>query len=912
MNHKKNQTKKVAAGLVALSVLMSSPVYAADSITNPTSTSATSVNTTSAFSDVSTQHWAIKYVTKLAALGIIQGYERNEYRPENPVSQQEVIVMAIRMMGLESEALKSKSETILPVAVDSFFKPYIAYAFDKQLLDIKEETDTSGAASKTAWGSRSASREWVAKLVIRAIGKQGLAQEKALTPSIFKDDKDLSSWAVGYVNAAVSLKIVNGVDDNNFQPKGAVTRAQMATFLSRADKELTTRSDKVSIGYVMGLTNNKLSIQNERGQSSDFTINSNTVIYNAKDDSRIASSALKETYEVYVIQNQGAASYIELMSDQEKMGSLEGSLNQLFLPNMQIAINQASGVELKELAPNVTVTDKDGRGLSLGSIVQGSIIELKWNLLVPNAKISQIIVKQTPVSKTGEGTIISIQKDQNTITFMEKASGKNETFALGPVVPVKLPDQTAADISKLRVGDEVAYDIKANQITGVAIRKQADVSNTVQGTLISLSDDKKNMTINIGGKSLGAYFVAENALVTIDGLPSAGLFDIVAGDELKIELVNEKVVKVNVTSRSIKEMSFATMGVYDSENKVLTGIYDNGDVFAYKLTENTVLKVGSRTYPLTDFSTNFHKGDKIDLKVSKDKVISIQLTEQLEGTLTQVNTTTNEVSIRTASGQSITFKVQDNLWVSFWSNTNGTLKDLKIGDQISARIRSSQDVIITQISVKKTGVYKILMVNSDSRQVNAEDEAGSLYTFKVDNDNIIINANKITHTFGDIQQDDYLKVSYNGNVLTSVTILKTVRGKVTGVDTAAGTITVQDFANGIQAIPVGQKFVIKQGGVTSAALTAIKPNDRVEIISDTDDKTYITVADATKRTVSSYDIVLNQIVLKPTANGDKTTYNLYSKAYLHKGTNIVAPNAFVENDEVNVFVIANKIIELEK
>ncbi|NOU97505.1 S-layer homology domain-containing protein [Paenibacillus sp. LMG 31456] len=908
MNHKKKQTKKIAAGFVALSVLMSSPVYAAETTTTPVSTS---VNAVSAFSDVSAQHWAIKHVTKLAALGIIQGYEKNEYRPENPVSQQEVIVMAIRMMGLENEALKSKSDTILPVAVDSFFKPYIAYAFDKQLLDIKEETDTSGAASKTAWGARTASREWVAKLVIRAIGKQGLAQEKALTPSIFKDEKDLSNWAVGYVNAAVSLKIVNGVDDNNFQPKGAVTRAQMATFLSRADKELTTRSDKVSIGYVMGLSNSKMTIQNERGQSSEYSINANTVIYNAKDDSRIASSALKETYEVYVIQTQGTASYIELTSDQERMGSLEGSLNQLFLPNMQIAINQASGVDLKELAPNVTVTDKDGRGLSLGSITQGSIIELKWNLLVPNAKISQIIVKQTPVSKTGEGTIISIQKDQNTVTFLEKTSGKNETFPLGPIVPVKLPDQTAADLSKLRVGDEVSYEIKANQIAGISIRKQADISNVVQGTLISISDDKKNMTINIGGKSLGAYFIAENALVSIEGLPSAGLFDVVVGDELKLELVNEKVVKVNVTSRSIKQMAFATIVNYDNDTKVLTGTFENGDLFAYKLTESTVFKDGNRTYPLADFSANFHKGDKIDLKVSKDKVITVQLTEQLEGILTQVNTTTNEVSIRTASGQSITFKVPDNLWVSFWSTTNGTLKDLKVGDSISARMKSSQDSIV-QISVKKTAVYKILMANSDTRQVNAEDETGSLFTFKIDNNDIISNANKNTHTFGDIQQDDYLKVSYTGNTLTNVTILKTIRGKVTGVDTAAGTVTVQDYANGVQVIPVGQKFVIKQGGLTSAALTSIKPNDRVEIISDTDDKTFITVADSTKRTVATYDIVLNQIVLKPTANGDKTTYNLFSKAYLHKGTNIVAANAFVENDEVTVFVLANKIIELEK
>lgn len=98
---------------------------------------------------MSPQHWAIKHITKLAAIGIIQGYERAEYRPENSVSQQDVIVMAIRMMGLEKQALENKAETVLPVQVSDYAKPYVAYAFDRGLILTQEEAgDTS---SKTAW-----------------------------------------------------------------------------------------------------------------------------------------------------------------------------------------------------------------------------------------------------------------------------------------------------------------------------------------------------------------------------------------------------------------------------------------------------------------------------------------------------------------------------------------------------------------------------------------------------------------------------------------------------------------------------------------------------------------------------------------------------------------------------------------
>jgi hypothetical protein len=568
-------------------------------------------------------------------------------------------------------------------------------------------------------------------------------------------------------------------------------------------------------------------------------------------------------------------------------------------------------VDLKELASNVTATDANGRGLSLNSIPAGSLIELKWNLLIPNSKITQIIVKQVPISKTAEGTIMSIQKEQNTITFQEATTGTNETYPLGAIVPVKLADETASDVSKLRVGDVVAYDIKANQITGISIRKQADVTNAVQGTLMSISDDKKSMTINIAGKSLGAYFIAENAIVNIDGLTNAGLYDIVVGDELKLELLNERIVKVNVTNRSIKQMAFANIINYDADSKLLTGTYENGDPFAFKLTDTTLIKYNYRTVALDSFASEFQKGTKIDLTVSKDKVLNITRSELLEGTVTQVSASTNEIGLRTVSGQNITFRVPDGIGVSFWANGYGKLSDLKVGELISARLDSSQ-LQIVQVSVKKSAVYKILMANPDTRQVNAEDENGSLFTFKIDTNDMIINANGGSHNFSDILQDDYLKVSYTGNLITSATILQTVRGKISSIDTTEGTVTIQDLSNSVKVVPVGQKFVIKQGGVSSATLTNLKPDDRVELISDPSEKSIITVATASKRTVSSYDSVLNQLVFKPTANGDRTNYNFYAKAYFHKGMNIVAPNAFVDGEEVTIYTLGTKIIEVEK
>ncbi|WP_088833376.1 S-layer homology domain-containing protein [Paenibacillus tyrfis] len=909
------QARRLAAAVLALSLAFGSPVFAAAAETKSNISTGSSVSS-QRFTDVGDQHWAIKHVTKLASLGVIEGYEKGEYRPENSVSQQEVIVMALRFMGLESEVTKSKAGTALPFTVDNFFKPYVAYAIDHGLINIQEET-ADGTNAKTAWGAKEASREWVAKLVIRAIGKQELANQQAQSSSSFTDSKNFSSWAAGYINAAVSLKIVQGFEDNSFKPKDKVTRAQMATFLSRADKESTSRSSRVVTGYVMELTDRKISVLNANGQTTEYTLSSDTALYSGKDDSRISLSNIKLTNEVYLVQNQGAALYIELTNDQQKMETYEGTLAEIFTDRMMASIQRNGKNELYDLFPTVTVTDKDGRGLSLSSLTPGSVVELKRNTLLKESKISQIVLKQTPVSKTSEGTVLSLNKDSNQVTFLEQGTGQNESFTLTTRTVVRLQDGTTADLSKLRVGDAVSYEVKANELQVVSVKKPADFSQSVEGTMASLSSDKRILTINKAGGSLGAYHIADNAIITIDGLTNPSLFDIESGDQLKMDLVNDKIVKISVTSRSVKQFVYATILSYDANSKVVTISTESDGVGAYRLTDNTTIRFMGGPVQQSNFQSTFigNGNDKkrVDLKVSKDKIVQIESTMNVEGTIAQINTSniTNDLTIRTAGGQNLTFKVNYGAPVEMFNKTNGTISDLKVGDGIRLTLTGNQD-FVTNLMAKKTGVYKVLVTNSSTNQVTAKDETGSQLTFKVENNDQIINPGKQSHAFSDILIDEYVKASFSGTKLDNLQLLNSMRGKVTNVDVAAGTLTVQDFQGNIQVITVGQQFTIRQNANTSAALNTIKQNDRVEIIRDANDKAIIQVATATKRTVSSYDTVLNQLLLKPTANNDKTSYNLFAKAYLHKGTQTVAPSTFMENEEVMVYVIDDKIFEIEK
>ena len=226
----KQKITKVLLSSIIVTSLAGTPVFA-ESTASTTSTTAASTAVKVKFPDVKSDYWGIRHITKLATEGIIEGFEDGTYRADKYVSQQDVIIMAVRMMGLESEVKSRKDSIIFPefLQVDDYARNYVAVALDHNLITLPEEKLIWGT-SKNKWGSQGATREWVAKIVIRSIDKQKTADSLSATPTSFTDNSDISYSSLGYINAAVSLQIVNGFEDGSFKPNGTVTRAQMAAF----------------------------------------------------------------------------------------------------------------------------------------------------------------------------------------------------------------------------------------------------------------------------------------------------------------------------------------------------------------------------------------------------------------------------------------------------------------------------------------------------------------------------------------------------------------------------------------------------------------------------------------------------------------------------------------------------------
>jgi hypothetical protein len=905
---KKTLKLAVAYSLVSTMVL-AAPAYAEDTNNGLSQGTGTSASTGTgsfqsvrvSFPDVAPDHWAIKHITKLAVEGIVQGDDLGLYNPENSVSRQDVIIMAIRMMGLEGQ-LESNA-VIGPIEVRDDARPYVAMAIEKGVLDLQEEYDLG-----KNWGFQNADREWVAKIVVRAIGKKAEADAKAEFPTAFADNDQIDASAVGYINEAVSLGIVDGFEDNTFRPDGNVTRAQMATFWSRAEKYLPTPSSRLVTGTIMSINGARLTIQDKAGNTSELQLAANAALFTAKDDkARLTPSDIKLYNEVYVLQVGGVAYFVEVTNDEAPMQTISGTLVSVDINNLTATVETNGALATYELASNVKVLDANGNGLSLGSLLENSVIELKRHALIQNAKVAEIVVKQVPVNKTVEGTFKSVDLAAMTVTVVDNTTGQQETYPITDASIFKKGEELF-DPANLFDGDIVRVEVKNSKAVSVQIVKQA-VEKRDEGKIYSVDKSKGLITIDKGDSVLASYLVSDRILVVLGDNQFGAVQDLMLGDQVKLEINQNKIDKVTVVSRSVNNFTLATVFSYDQENKYLTVTDETGRPHIYQITDSTRLLFDNTELPLSNFQSYLVKGKRVNIVAADSSLLSVQIATRVEGTIVSISATTNEITIKSAGGVLQTYKTMSYASVDKYGSSTGGLADLKPGDYVRGFFDGSQQTVVS-LAVRQSQVVHTVAKDVANSKVTVKDAAGNVTTYSLSG--LPVHRNGQAAGIADIALDEPLQVTFIGKSPESVQLLDATRGKVTAVDTVLGKVTVTDYMNVSRTVETGTAVTVKRGSNTSTSLASVQVDDRVEIVKDTAGNATILVIPGESRTFQSYNATTKELKLMRRTIADKDAYLLHDKAYIHQGSSLIDPTALKAGDTVTVYLLNDKIVEVAK
>ncbi|GAB4271885.1 S-layer homology domain-containing protein [Thermincola ferriacetica] len=198
------------------------------------------------FDDVEEAKWAAEFIAKMKAKNVISGYPDGTFRPNQPVSRVEAIVMAVRLMGLEKEAQAKSAESVKLHFKDAallekqypWAKGYVITALEKGLFDTTEEKIQP---------DKPATRVWVSSLLVRALGLQADALKQMTKIPVFKDADSIPAGAIGYINVALEQGIIAGYPDNTFKPYKSVTRAEMAALLDKTGNGLLENTGAVTV-----------------------------------------------------------------------------------------------------------------------------------------------------------------------------------------------------------------------------------------------------------------------------------------------------------------------------------------------------------------------------------------------------------------------------------------------------------------------------------------------------------------------------------------------------------------------------------------------------------------------------------------------------------------------------------------
>lgn len=856
------------------------------------------VSSKAAFTDISS-HWGKKYIVKMALLDIVKGKGEGIFDPDSAVTRQEAVLMALRLAGLEDNAERDVVSDVisnLGFGVDDYFKSYINYAFHAGLITPTEELNSNGRVN---WGTQAASREWIAKLTIRTIGEE----EQTTSTTVFSDNDEISAWALGFVNAASELKIVTG-SNGAFNPSDPVTRAELATFLSRAEPYLEQRSSKVAVGVVGDVSSTGFTLVSDSGAAVTYSYAASPILFSYEQSAPIQQSDIEPMDRLFVIQEAGAVYYAEIMDSSEAMSKTEGIYLRSDLQNWTLDMNE-DGIETNyQLNRSFSIVSEDGSGMDYASLVSGSEIEVSY-LEVGSSKTIQVIkVLKVPVNKTSTGELQELSMDTDGLTIYDDGTGELEQYPLNSSLMDPDKEITYGELmvklSQLATGDEIRYVVSNSVVTGIELLEPVKpILLAIQGEVDFNRPESRTLYMKTDEGAVG-YGYADKVDVTLEGKPITTIEDVATNDKVTIYLnESNKVVKVEISNRSITSMHMIPFFSFDEVSQTIVARDQQQKLVFYYLTPNSVIRDREQVIDVKELSDLLDGEDKFDMIYSTgtNEIMELNVSDEYEGTIDSIDTANQLLTIINKDGYELTFPLQTTTSYEIAGSRTSKLQNFTVGDVVTIDLNSNQSAA-GAVKKQETKEYTVVSVNTSTRKVKLKDKLQQEEELTLPSTTTILASDKLNPTISDLKVGRTVIVSYVGKTPVEVQLPTISFGKVTSVDASGGTFTMTDYNND------------DKSATYNLAGKDIEVNDRVYVVKNVDGTLTHQVLVSFEKTIYSLNESTRTIIfLKKSAN-DKNIFQLHENVAVRRNDASIGLSSLTSNTAVTGYVYNDTVIEL--
>ncbi len=693
------------------------------------------------FSDVDTDFWGYEDITKMSNRGLAKGYDDGTFKPNGRMTAAETLLFCARATGVDTatqaKIAQDRGEEIAEVLPTSnnmnvWATAEMALAVETGVLSVAELEELSQVDPKTrnsttgerTYLEQTMSREKICMYLVRAMQLEPLARGLGSYSLSYTDRDDIAPALQPYVFVLTNYGIVKGKDGGLFDPKGAVTRAEMTTMLSRAldfmDKAgiVTELSEYTTYDWRGGVITTVtsaadgtiiLGLSNEISGAQSYSIPAAAKIY---DDNMLTSSTALRAGQ-YVRLNLGGNGTVEEVRFSGVLTAHTGSISDLTEGQLSLLINGAAHLLTIDRFTEVAVAK---------SVGGRELIDEEAGYTTATCYVDEMGhlagVKFSGGTMTTDGLVESVTTiGGNTTLGVTAFNGVVYHYPI-PAGTTVMINGALGSLSSAQVGKYVQLRVGAddNRIHSIAVDT---VSRFVQGPIKRLGTvgTARSVFINdvFSGKET-SYTVSQSAAITYDGEVRT-LSQLESGWYVTVMISNNMIVQLDgFPGSAVVEGTLSSINYGPST--VIQVSQEDDSVVSYTL-DITDLPTISRNGKSSSID-QLRTGDRVSITIRYNEVERIDAVPQdanLTGVIDRVTQERSGVvlDVTLADGSKVSYTVSDGVSVS-QNGSASNIYNLKPGFSVALVTNGDQvvSIDITAVASSSTELSGAVLLTSSS------------------------------------------------------------------------------------------------------------------------------------------------------------------------------------------------------